>query len=114
MYPNFTSTGTSEGTSSNVFQILHDLQLKQYQNQCHSNTMPSTLKMFQTTNIAQTTQMAQLVASFMTTTPSTAMTGITTTKHVNPVHVHQDTSRKAPLGHLCTCPQVKNSGLQTR
>ena len=32
--PNFkfgTSTGTSTGTSSNVFQILHDLRLKQYQ-----------------------------------------------------------------------------------
>ena len=46
------------------------------------------------------TQMAQLVASFRTTTPSApAMTDTTTTKHVNPVHVHQETSRKAPLGH---------------
>ena len=46
------------------------------------------------------TQMAQLVASFRTTTPSTAMTGKTTTKVFNPVHVYQDTSCKAPLG-LC-------------
>ena len=46
------------------------------------------------------TQMAQLVASFRTTTPSApAMTGTLTTKQVNPVHVHQDTSCKAPLGH---------------
>ena len=45
--------------------------------------------------------MAQLVTSFRTTTPSTAMTGRMTAKQVNPVHVHLDTSCKAPLGH-CT------------
>ena len=92
--PNFTSTGTS-----NVFQILQDLRLKQYQNQCHLNTMLSTSKTFQTTNKTQIKQMAQPVASFRTNTPSTAMTGTMTTKQVNPVYVHQDTSRKAPLGH---------------
>ena len=43
--------------------------------------------------------MTQLVASFRMTTPSTAMTGTMTTKQVNPVHVHPDTSCKAPLGH---------------
>ena len=32
--PNF-KINTSEGTSSNVFQILQDLWLKQYQEQCH-------------------------------------------------------------------------------
>ena len=57
--PNF-KMNTSEGTSSNVFQILQDLrlqdlQLKQYQNQCHLNTMLSTLKKFQTTNKTQMT-----------------------------------------------------------
>ena len=31
--------------------------------------------------------------------PSTAMTGTMTTKQANPVHVRQDTSCKAPLGH---------------
>ena len=41
--------------------------------------------------------MAQLVASFRTTTPYT--TGTMTTKQVNPVHVYQGTSCKAPLGH---------------
>ena len=108
--PNFTSTGTSEGTSSNVFQILQDLRLKQYQNQCHSNTMPSTFKTFQTTNKMQMTQMAQPVASFRTTTPSApVMTDTMTTKQVNPVHVHQDTSCKAPLGH---CAHVHKSTIQ--
>ena len=61
--------------------------------------MPSMSKMFQTTNIAQTTQMAQPFAS-RTTTPSTpAMTDTMTTKQVKPVHEHQDTSCKAPLAH---------------
>ena len=98
--PNF-KVNTSEGTSSNVFQILQDLQLKQYQDQCHSNTVHSNSKTFQTTNKRQMEQMAQPVTSFRTTTPSTAMTGTTTTKQVNPVHVHPETSCKAPLGH-CT------------
>ena len=89
--PNF-KVNTSEGTPSNVFQVLQDLQLKKYQNQCHLNTVPSTSKTFHTADTAQ--NMAQPVASFRTTTPSTTMTGTTTAKQVNPVHVHQDTSRK--------------------
>ena len=44
--------------------------------------------------------MAQLATSFRTTTPSTATTGTKmTTKQVNPVHVHPDTSCKELLGH---------------
>ena len=51
--PNFkVNTGTSDGTS-NVFQILQDLQLKQYQHQYNLNTVPNTSKMFHTMNIAQ-------------------------------------------------------------
>ena len=50
-------------------------------------------------NISYSTEYSTLVASFRTTTPSTAMTGTMTTKQVNPVHVHPDTSHKAPLGH---------------
>ena len=37
--PNF-RINTSEGASSNVFQILQDLRLKQYQKQYHSSTVP--------------------------------------------------------------------------
>ena len=111
--PNF-KVNTSEGTSSNVYQILQDLRLqdlwlKQYQSQCHLNTMPNNSKTFQTTNKTQMEQMAQLVTSFRTTTPSTATTGTTTTKQVNPVHVHQDTSCKAPLGH---CAHVHKLTIQ--
>ena len=39
--PNF-KINTSEGASSNVFQILQDLRLKQYQGQYHLSTIPST------------------------------------------------------------------------
>ena len=63
--------------------------------------------MFQTTNIGQ---MAQLVASFRTTTPSApAMSNTMTTKQVNPIHVHQDTSCKTPLAH---CAHVHKSTIQ--
>ena len=97
--PNFklnTSTGTTTGTSpSNVFQILQDLQLKQYQGKCHSDSMQSDLKTFHSTE-----NMAQPTTSFRTTTP---MTGRTTTKQVNPVQVPQDTSHKA---HLESCMHV--------
>ena len=68
--------------------------------------MLSSLKMFQTAN---RTQMAQPVASFRTTTPFIATTGTMTTKQVNPVHLHQDTSCKAPLGH---CAHVHKSTIQ--
>ena len=40
--PNF-KINTSKGTSSNVFQILQDLQLKQYEDQYCSSTIPSTV-----------------------------------------------------------------------
>ena len=61
-------------------------------------------------NIAQMTQMAQPVTSFRTTTPSTpAKTDTMTTKQVNPVHVHQDTSYKAPLAH---CAHVHKLTIQ--
>ena len=93
---------TSEGTSaSNVFQILQDLQLKQYQEQCHLNTMHSNSKTFHT---VQNT--AQPATYFMTTTPSTATTGKMTTKQVNPVHVHPDTSHKTQLGHCAHVHQL--------
>ena len=69
--------------------------------------MHSNSKTFHTADTVQ--NLAQLVTSFRTTTPSTAMTGTMTTKQVNPVHVHQDTSCKAPLGH---CAHVHKSIVQ--
>ena len=43
--------------------------------------------------------MAQLMTSFRTTTPSTATAGRMTTKQVNPVQAHPETSCKALLEH---------------
>ena len=71
--------------------------------------MLSTSKTFQTTDKTQIEQMAQAVASFRTTTSSTATTGTMTTKQVNPIHVHQDTSCKAPLGY---CAHVHKLTIQ--
>ena len=109
--PNF-KINTSEGTSSNVFQILQDIHLKHYQEQCHSNMVPhSTIDIMQNMIPHSTIQnTAQLATSFRTTTPSTAMTGTKTiTKQVNPVHVHPETSCKAPLGH---CTHVHQPAVQ--
>ena len=101
----------SEGTSaSNVFQMLQDLRLKQYQEKCHSDSMQNELKTFHTGPHSTTNtihNMAQLVTSFRTTTPSRAMTGRMTTKQVN--LVHPDTSHKGPLGH---CMHVHQPAVQ--
>ena len=59
--------------------------------------MQSDSKMFHSTTNTFTENKAQPTTSFMTTTPSTAMTGRTTTKQVNPVQVPQNTSHKSPL-----------------
>ena len=63
--------------------------------------------MTSTTNTMQNT--AQPATSFRTTTLSTAMTGDMTIKQVNPVHIHPDTSCKAPLGH---CIHVHHPAVQ--
>ena len=100
--PNFKmKTGTSDGTS-NLFQILQDLRQKHYQ-QYNSNMV---LNMVHTMNIAP---MAQLDASFKTTTPSAPAMTSTTTKQVNPVHVHKITSWSGPPAH---CAHVHKSTIQ--
>ena len=107
--PNFkfkTSTSTTTGTSSNVFQILQDLQLKQYQ-ESHPDSMQIESKTSHTsthsTTCALIQNMTQPTTSFRTTTPSTATTGRMTIKQVNPVQVPQETSCKA---HLESCIHV--------
>ena len=115
------STSTSTGTSSNVFQILQDLQLKQYQgNQPDSLQSESRASRTSTTNttcttaqptpfrtyrsatanqntgtVTHNTSMSQSSTSFRTTTPSKATTGRTNTFRTTPntrPHVTQDTS----------------------
>ena len=103
--PNFKmNTGTSDGTS-NVFQILQDLQQKQRtkQYQYNSNTVPNTVPTM------NTAQMAQMETSFRTTTPSTPATTAMTAKQVNPVHTHKSTSWRGPPAH---CAHVHKSTKQ--
>ena len=100
--PNFkinTSTCTSTGTSSNVFQILQVLPLKQYKEKCHSDSMQIESKMFHSATNPLTRNMAQPTTSFRTTTSFTATNGIMTTEQVNQVQVHQETPCKALLEH---------------
>ena len=79
---------------------------------CYSDTIQNDSKTFHMTSTTKTVQnTAQPVTSFRTTTPSTAMTGTKmTTKQVNPVQVHPDTSFKELLGH-CTHTPTRSSGL---
>ena len=96
--PNF-KYGTYTGTSSNVFQILQDLQLKQYQEN-HPDSLQNESTMSQTSTTAQptpfgtygsttanettgtlthNTSMSQSSTSFRTTTPTRDTTGRTNT-----------------------------------
>ena len=104
--PNF-KINTSKGTSSNVFQILQDLQLKQYQEKCHSDSMQIGSKTFHTNTLIQ--NMAQPVTSSRTTTPSTATNERMTKKQVNPVQAHPETPHKAPQEH---CMHVHQPAIQ--
>ena len=124
--PNFkysTSTSTSTGTSSNVFQILQDLQLKQYQENhldslqnesrtSHTSTHNTTGTLAQPTTsfrtIARDTtgNTVQPTTSFRTTTPTKATTGRTNTFRTTPntrQQVPHDTSRNT---HLECCMHV--------
>ena len=76
-----------------------------YKGQYNSSTMPVDMK----NTIITVQPMAQPTTSFRTTTPSTATTGRTTTKQVNPVEVHQETSCKALLEH---CTHVHQPAVQ--
>ena len=139
--PNF-KINTSKGTSSNVFQILQDLQLKQYEDQYHSCTVPTDSGkvhctvpkqykgLYNSSTVPSTAphlyegqypsntmhdnsgkssimvqHTAQPMTSFRTTTPSTTMTGRMTTKQVNPVQAHPETSHKALLEHCMNVHQ---------
>ena len=118
--PNF-KYGTSTGASSNVFQILQDLRLKQYQEN-HPDSLQSESRKSQTSTTNMTSTTAQLIpsrtyrsttanektgtlthntsmsqssTSIRTTTPTRDMTGRTNTFRTTPntrPHVTQDTS----------------------
>ena len=116
--PNFkysTSTGTSTGTSSNVFQILQNLRLKQYQEN-HPDSLQNESRMSHTSTHSTTGTLAQLTTSVRTiardttvntvqTTTSFRTTPIkaTTKEQINPAQVFQDTSCNT---HLESCMHV--------
>ena len=108
---------------ANVFQILQDLRLKQYQ-ESHPDSIQNESRMSHTSTHSTTGTLIQNIAqpttSFRTTTPTKAMTGRTNTvqpttsfrttpnttttgKQVNTVQLPQDTSCK---GHLESCMHV--------
>ena len=126
--PNY-STSIGIGTSSNVFKILQDLQLKQYQGN-HPDSLQSESRTSQTSTtnmtcttaqptpfrtygsatanqntgtVTHNTSMSQSSTSFRTTTPSKATTGRTntfrTTPNIRP-NVTQDTSHNG-LSQCC-------------
>ena len=127
--PNFkysTSTGTSTGTSSNVFQILQDLWLKQYQEN-HPDSLQNESRTSHTSTTSMTGTTAQLTTSFRTcrsstvknermttgtimqnivqsttsfrtTTPTRAMTGRTNTFRTTP-----NTRQQVPVPHDMSC-----------
>ena len=69
--PNF-KYSTSTGTSSNVFQILQDLQLKQYQEN-HPDSLQNESRMSQTSTHSTTGTTAQPTTSFRTYQPQLQM-----------------------------------------
>ena len=76
-----------------------------YEGQYHSSTVPTDSRK----TMIMVQPAAQPTTSFRTTTPSTAMAGRMTTKEVNPVQVHQETSDKALLEH---CMHVHQPAVQ--
>ena len=81
---------------------------QQYEEQFHSSTMHIDLgKPSTTRHMIQHT--AQSTTSFRTTTPTTAITGRMTTKQVNPLQVHPETSHKALLEY---CMHVHQPAVQ--
>ena len=113
--PNF-KCNTSTGTSSNVFQILQDLRLKQYQEN-HPDSLQNESRMSHTSTHSTTSTLMQNIVqpttSFRTTTPTKAMIGRTNTfrtspntmtrQQVNPAQVPQDMSRNT---HQESCMHV--------
>ena len=135
--PNFkysTSTGTSTGTSSNVFQILQDLWLKQHQEN-HPDSLQNESRMSHTSTHSRTSTTAQpttsfrtcrsstvknermttstlmqnivqLTTSFRTTTPTKATTGRTNTFRTTPNTRQQVPKDMSCNTHLESCMHV--------
>ena len=115
--PNFkyhTSTSTSTGTSSNVFQIPQDLWLKQYQ-ESHPDSLQNESRTSHTSTHSTTGTTAQPTTSFRTFRPSTAMkermtTGTLIQNTVQPTtSFRTTTTTKATTGRTNTFRTTPNT-----
>ena len=115
--PNFkyhTSTSTSTGTSSNVFQILQDLWLKQYQ-ESHPDSLQNESRTSHTSTHSTTGTTPQPTTSFRTFRPSTAMkermtTGTLIQNTVQPTtSFRTTTTTKATTGRTNTFRTTPNT-----
>ena len=139
--PNFkfaTSAGKSTGTSSNVFQILQDLWLKQYQ-ETSSDSSKSRMSQTSTTDMTCTTAQPTPLTTYGSTpanqntgmaTSNTSMSESSTSAKTTPrtrqptsvihrdtshnglsqccMHVHQPVSQVCKLGELLALRKVKH------
>ena len=139
--PNFkfgTSAGTSTGASSNVFQILQDLRLKQYQETSSDSSKSRTSQTSTTDTTCATAQLTPLTTygsapanqNTGMATPITSMSESLTSSRTTPrtrqpttvipqnmsrnrlpqccMHVHQPTSQVCKLGELLALRKVKH------
>ena len=139
--PNFkfgTSAGTSTGTSSNVFQILQDLPLKQYQETCSDSSKSRTSQTSTTSMTCTTTQPTPLTTyasapAYQNTgmvTHNTSMSELLTSSRTTPstrqpttvipqdmshnglpqccMHVHQPTHQVCKPGESLALRKVKH------
>ena len=92
-------------STSNVFQILGDMQEWQWAVQSQYDS--STISIF-----------PELASPFRTTTPSAPALTMATAKQADPVHVNalpvQNTSWSGTSSTQCTCPQAATSGPETQ
>ena len=117
--PNFkysTSTGTSTGTSSNVFQILQDLWLKQYQEN-HPDSLQNESIMSHSSTHSMTGTTAQPTTSFRTCRSSTVenerMTGTLIHNTVQPTTSFRTTTpTKATTGRTNSFRTTPNTRQQ--
>ena len=114
--PNFkfgTSAGTSTGTSSNVFQILQDLGLKQYQETCSDSSKSRTSQTSTTDTTCTTTQLTPLMTYRSTpanqntgmATPNTSMSeSLTSSRTTMPTRTTPSTRQLTSVKHQDSSP----------
>ena len=112
--PNF-KINTSKGASSNVFQILQDLQLKQYEGQYHPSTVPSTVlkqhkEQFHSSTAPSTTLKQYEGQYHSSTVLSTALKQYKEQYHSSTMHIDLGNPQVPPTQHRTRHNQLLLSG----